>query len=219
MHDSSDLTLLFITAGELPLPWRDFHRSHLPDLPMVTVSRQPGADIHDTYPKCYENIYRQMLFAARLAKTPYVAMIEDDVLYSPEHFAYRPPLDTFAYNQHRWALFTWGEPTYSIRQRKSNCSLIAPRELLIEAIEERFNKCGDHWGAFAGELGRERVEAGLNVTPRKSIEWFSEIGIIQINHDNASEDRQRRHRKTLGQIKAYDIPHWGKAEDVIKKFL
>jgi len=217
MPDSpDDLTLLFITAGELSPKWYDYHASILPKYPMVTVSRLPGHDIHDTFPKSYENIYRQMLNAARLTKTAYVAIIEDDVLYSKEHFNFRPPLDVFAYNQHRWSLFSWGEPIFHMRQRKSNCSLIAPRQLLIESLEERFAKHPKGWPPqFAGELGRERVEVGLGVTQRKSMEWYSDIGIIHINHPNASEDRQRRMRKTLGQVKAYDIPYWGSATNIV----
>lgn len=214
--ENADLTLLFITAGETPPRWAALHLEHLQGYRRITVSRKLGGDIHDTYPKGYENIYRQMLSAARLATTPYVAMVEDDVLYSQEHFTYRPALDTFAYNQHRWALFTWGEPTYSMRNRKSNCSLIAPRELLIEALEERFAKHPNGIpAAFCGELGRERIDKALGVTPRRSVEFYSETGIIQINHDKGTEDRQRRYRKRLGQVKAFDIPRWGRAADIL----
>jgi hypothetical protein len=137
------------------------------------------------------------------------------VLYSKEHFEFRPPLDTFAYNMHRWALFTWGDPLYSWRNRVSHCALIAPRLLLIEALEERFAKHPTNWGAFAGELGRERVEKGLGVTPRKMVEYWSSVGIIQLNHDNASEDRQKRHRKSYGPVKAYDIYKWREAKDIV----
>lgn len=216
-NSSSDLTLLFITAGETPPGWANFHLEQIEGYPRITVSRKAGADLHDTEPKSYENIYRQMLRAAKLARTPYVAMVEDDVLYSREHFDYRPPMDTFAYNQHRWALFTWGEPIYSMRNRKSNCSLIAPTALLIEALEERFAKHPHGWPeAFAGELGRDRVERGLGVTLRKSVEFYSSVGIVQLNHEHASEPRQRTRRKSLGPIKAYDIPYWGRAQDILR---
>jgi len=204
----NDITLLFITAGQLPKRWAEFHLKQLQDYPMIIL--------RDDKKMGYEQIYRKMLEGAKLATTDYVAVIEDDVLYSKEHFEYRPPLDTFAYNQHRWALFTWGKPIYSIRNRKSNCSLIAPRNLLIEALEERFAKYPTGMPPeFTGELGRERVEKGLGVTPRKSTEWYSEIGLVQINHKDATEDRQKRQRKTLGPIKAFDIPRWGKAEDLL----
>ncbi len=208
----NDLTLLFISAGELPEKWKKFHAEQLEKLPYPIIR------LHDEKKLGCEMIYKRLLEGARQATTPYIAVIEDDVLYPPEHFKFRPKSDEFAYNQHRWALFTWGKPTYSWRNRVSNCSLIAPRELVIEALEERFAKHPNGW-PYVGELGRWRVESALDVQRRKHVEWYSTVGVIQINHDNASEERQRIHWKDLGPVRAYDIPVWGKAEDLIKNFV
>lgn len=208
----NDLTLLFVSAGKLPDKWVAFHKEQLDKLPY------PIIHLRDEVKMGEEMIYKRMLEGAKRASTAYVAVIEDDVLYPPEHFVYRPKTDEFAYNQHRWALFTWGPPTYSWRNRKSNCSLIAPRELLIEALEERFKKWPNGW-PYVGEVGRERIEKSLGVTMRKSVEWHSKVGLVQINHKNASEDRQSRHWKELGPVRAFDIPVWGRAEDLIKHFI
>lgn len=209
----NDLTLLFVTAGERPAKWVDFHEQMLQSLPY------PKIVLRDEQKIGYEMIYRRMLEGAKQCDTPYVAVIEDDVLYPIEHFYYRPDMDTFAYNQHRWAILTWEGKTYSWRNRKSNCSLIAPRELLIEALEERFAKWPNgipkEW---CGELGRANVDRWLKVTPRKSVEWYSKIGLVQINHDDASEDRQKRHRKDLGPVKSYDIPRWGRADELVQRW-
>lgn len=209
----SDLTLLFITAGRRPEKWAAFHSDMLLSLDF------PWITLHDEEKLGYEMIYRRMLEGAKQATTPYVAVIEDDVLYPPEHFHFRPDMDTFAYNQHRWALLAWNPTMYSWRNRKSNCSLIAPRELMIEALEERFaawpNGIPKEW---CGELGRANVDRWLKVTPRKSVEWYSKIGLVQINHDDGTEDRQQRHRKDFGPVKAYDIPTWGRADDLIKRW-
>jgi hypothetical protein len=224
-----DLTVIFLTANEVPEEWRKYHRKVLleavGDYSLITVSRKPvegmGKNIIDNYPKSYLNIYRHMLIAAKEATTDYVAVAEDDTLYPKEHFDFfRPEKDTFAYNQNRFALFTWGEAIYSMRNRKSNCSLIAPRELLIEALEERFKKFpGDTMPKeYVGELGREKIDKWLGVTVRKSVEVYSDVSIIQINHEAATEERQKRKRKSLGQVRAYDIPYWGKAEDLRKNF-
>ena len=208
----NDLTLLFITAGKRPEQWAKFHAEQLAKLPYPIITMRDEKKMGE------EMIYRRMLEGAKQATTPFVATVEDDVLYPPEHFEFRPELDTFAYNQNRWALFTWGVPTYNWRNRKSNCSLIAPRELLIEALEERFAKNPNGW-SWVGELGRANVEKKLGVTHRKSVEWYSDVSIIQINHDNSSEDRQGRHRKELGPMRAYDFPYWGRAKDLIKKYI
>lgn len=208
---TNDLTLLFITAGQLPEQWAQFHQEQLDKLPYPMITMRDEKKLGEVF------IYRRMLEGAKQVTTPYVAVIEDDVLYPPAHFWFRPEMDTFAYNQNRWLLFTWGVPTYNWRNRKSNCTLIAPRELLIEALEERFSKHPNKW-SWVGELGRHNVEKKLGVTLRKSVEWHSKMSVIQINHDEATEDRQHRHRKELGPMRAYDFPYWGRAEELIKKF-
>jgi len=93
-----DLTILYITASEMPDKWVQFQIKYLlkaiGDTPIISVSRKPmdlGINLIDTEKKCYFNIYMQMLRGALLAKTKYVAMVEDDVLYSKEHFTqFRP---------------------------------------------------------------------------------------------------------------------------------
>jgi hypothetical protein len=207
----NDLTLLYIHAGKLPDKWVKFHQEQLDKLPY------PLIDLYDPEKISYQRIYDQLLIGCKQAKTKYIATIEDDVLYPPEHFHFRPKDDEFSYNQHRWALFTWGVPTYNWRNRVSNCSLIAPRELAIEALEERNKKWPDGW-PYVGELGRWRIDAKLGLPNRKLVEWYSKVGLVQINHDDGTEERQKIHWKDLGPVRAYDIPVWGKAEDLIKKF-
>lgn len=222
-----DLTVIYLTASEIKETFasyqREVLRSAIGDMPLISVSRKPldfGMNIIDDGERGVSNIYRQMLRAAKIATTEFVATAEDDCLYHADHFArYRPKPDEFMYDQNRFALFTWGEPIYSWRNRKSNCSLIAPRKLLIEALEERFAKWPNGTPPDrTGELGRNMVDRNLGLKLRKSVEVFCEVSIIQFNHDNASEDRQVSHRKKLGQIKAYDLYHWGPAKELVKHY-
>ena len=223
-----DLTIIYLTANQIPESFAEYQRKTLleaaGDYPIISLSRKPmdfGAkNILQTGEKCADTIYREMLRGAKLATTPYVAIAEDDTFYPKEHFNFfRPPLDTFAYNQNRFSLFTWGVPTYNWRNRKSNATLIAPRELLIEALEERFKKYPEPIpDKLVGELGRPMVERNLRVTLRNSVEVFSEVSVIQVCHEFGSDDRARRHRKALGPIKAFDIPFWGKAEELVKHY-
>jgi len=227
-----DLTILYITASEMPQKWMDFQLSHLVksigDTPIISVSRKPmdlGINLIDNEEKSYWNIYKQMLRASKEATTLFVAMAEDDTLYTLQHFRdFRPPVDAVSYNRSRWSLFSW-DPIYCIRQRISNCSLIAPRDLLIEALTERDKKWPN--GApdnITGEIGRPDVERKLKVTPRKSVEWYSRGPIVQLNHPIGTDkgdygkDKGRHMVKKHGQIQAYDIPYWGKALEVIKYY-
>lgn len=226
-----DLTVLYITANQLPQSFAQFQREVLleaiGDLPLVAITREdvdlfPGRQheqVLDTEEKSLSNIYRQMLNALYKVKTSFVATAEDDTLYHRYHFEWRPEADTFYYDQNRFALFTWGEPMYSWRNRRSNCSLIAPTALLIEALEERFeiwpNGTPEH---LTGEVGRERIENGLGLTIRKSKDVYSKVSVIQFNHDFSSEERQRTHRKSYGPIRAYNLFYWGDAGDLRSHF-
>ena len=226
-----DLTILYITASQMPARWVAFQLTHLRraagDYPIISVSRQPmdlGINLIDDGVKGYWNIYMQMLRAVKIATTPYVAMAEDDVLYTREHFAsFRPPTTSVAYDRSRWSLFAW-DPIYCLRQRISNCSLIAPRELLIEAMAERAAKY-PNGNDYVGEVGRRKVERTLGVAVRPSVEWYSRGPIVQLNHVTGT-DRGRsirsadgRHMiKPHGQIQAIEIPYWGKAVDIVKHY-
>jgi len=230
---SSDLTILYISASEMPEKWMKFQIEHLlyavDNSPIISITRKPldlGRNILDKEPKSHWNIYMQMLNGSLMASTKYVAMAEDDTLYSKEHFTkYRPPDNKVSYNRSRWSLFTWDD-LYCLRQRISNCSLIAPRELLIEALTERKAKWPDGVpNKMLGEVGRRSVDQGrLGVTVRECVEWYSHVPIIQLNHPTGSDTgdygmvKGRRMIKKHGQIKAYNIPYWGKAVDVIKEY-
>ena len=219
-----DLTIIYLTASNLPDKFANYVRGVLKeaigDTRLISVSREPldfGYNLIDNGEKSTSNIYSQMLRAAKIAETAYIAIAEDDTLYHKNHFEfYRPELDTFGYNQNRFALFAWDSKMFSWRNRKSNCTLIAPRLLLIEALEERFAKYPDGTPEHkTGELGRDRIEKRLGLTLRKSEERFSEISVIQINHEGASEQRQNTKRKRHGQIKVYDLYYWRKPKDIL----
>ena len=219
-----DLSVLFLTLNRMPQHFAEYQfetlKKAVGDARLLAVSRQPMdcEYILDDNEPGYINIYRQMLRGAKLLDTEYIAVAEDDCLYHKSHYKLRPSaIDTFLYNQHRWGLFTWDAQMYSWRNRYSNSTLIAPRKLLIEALEERFEKLGDNWNPkFIGEVGRDRVERGLGVTRRKSEIAFSPISVVQFNHVDAHEERQKRRRKSFGNIRATDIPHWGKSVELNK---
>jgi hypothetical protein len=231
----NDLTILYISASEMPEHWMQFQVGHLlraaGGSSIVSVTRNPldlGTNIADDGKKSYWNIYMQMLRAARIAQTPFVAMAEDDTLYTPGHFRdFRPPMDAVSYDRSRWSLFTWeADPIFCLRQRISNCSLIAPRQLLIEALEERREKFPDGLpNDVCGEVGRERLERRLGLTVRRSVEWWCKHPIVQLNHLTGTDvgnygvnARGRQMYKPHGQIKALEIPHWGTAKEIVSYY-
>lgn len=224
--ETGDITIIFLTVNRVPQKWAEFHKEKLLEAagnaPMITISREPmnwGKNLLQTEPHSASNIYFQLLRGAKAAVTDYIGVAEDDVLYPREHFAFRPSLDTFAYNMNRFNVFTWGTPIYFWKDRMINATLIAPRLLTIKALKERFNKYPDGTPEyFTGELGRAKVEEKLGITSRKSV-WFStELSIVKIDHEYGIDRLATTHRKARGILQCYDIPHWGKAENIIKKF-
>lgn len=225
-----DLSVIFLTSNRVPEKWAAYHRAVLldaiGDTPLITISKRPmdlGLNLIDDQPSSFSNFYFQMLRGAREAKTPFIAIAEDDTLYTKSHFAFRPPMDRFAYNLNRWSLFTWGEPIYSRKDNKVGAAGIHPRELAIAALEERFAKHPILPPVNCGELGTGG-EKELGVSERPSMRFYSEEPILQMNHDffstieNTPEAVARRHRKKLGSVKAYRIPIWGEAADLVTRF-
>lgn len=234
-----DLTCLFLTLNKVP--WMKFHNEKMleaiGDYPLITISREPmdlpGVQLRQTEEQSHSNIFKQMLVGAKVATTPYVAMVEDDMLYSKDHFELRPPLDTFGYNWNRWVLFTWGEPMYSFKRRICNGCSILPRLEMIDALEERFSKYKVMPHLFAGELGYAKMERNMDVKIRKHVVMYSKTPVVQIQHTygtpgigRANPDplkdtldlEARKIRRRHGMIRAYDIPHWGKSVDILKNF-
>lgn len=231
----NDLTIIYYTAN-----WLDTKNPYflentkkqllkaIGDLPLISVSQKPMAlgknicigDIG----RSHLNIYRQILIGAKEAKTKYVAMAEDDVLYSYQHFHYKlPKKDVFLYDMNKWSIFTWTKPPiFSFRtNRKVVNSLIAPRDMLVNAMEERFKKFKGipeekiplhYWG----DPGR--YELKLGVTPRETEEFYSDCPNIVFSHPEAYGYLSRGTRKRLGDLRAIELPYWGRAEDIVKLY-
>ena len=223
-----DITILYITMNLMSSKWTDFQNHHLlqaaDGAPIISVSRQPmtlGTNLLDTGTPGYWNLYCQILRAAKEAKTKYVALAEDDVLYTRAHFhEFRPKDNQIAYDRSRWSLFTWEkEPFYCLRQRISNCSLIAPREYLISALEERQAKHPSGPDEkLLGEVGRSKVDHRLGVSQRGCVEFYSYGPIVQLNHPDGHDLTQKTRWKRHGQVRAYDIPYWGPAKKVLEYY-
>jgi hypothetical protein len=111
---------------------------------------------------------------------------------------------------HRWTVFTWGEPIYSWRNRFGNWTMIAKRDFVITALEERFAKYPNGTPPDrTGEIGRWRTDTQLGLTHYTPESFWTKTAILNISHEYGLDDRARRHRKTLGDITALVVPHWG----------
>jgi hypothetical protein len=221
-----DITVVYYTANFLSDPFASNTKKKLleaiGDLPLISVSKKPmdfGQNIcvGDT-PRNHIWTYRQALIGAKAAKTKYIALAEDDIFYSAEHFTkYTPTKDTFAYSDNVWSLFTWGDPIFSRRSRRALHSLICERDLFIDTINELFTKYPNDDEFPVHRLGEPgRYENRQGTTPRKSEMFTPKVANIAVTHPEAIGFASLGTRKRHAGQRVTALPHWGSAEEVLK---
>lgn len=225
------MTAVYYTANTIQDPLGQRIRNRIlkciGDMPLISVSQKPMDFGHNIcvgeIGQSHINVYRQMLTGADAAETDYVAMVEDDVIYTPEHFDFLPPLDTFAYNINRWRIYTWKSqnPVFSYSKRPVASQLIAPRKQLIDCLFEKFDKFNGEppaevWKFFC-EPGRR--EKQLGVTKQKMIN-FKSTGPpnIVFTHEDSLAFKHRGTKKMHGPHKKETLPHWGTVGDVMVEY-
>jgi hypothetical protein len=222
-----DLTIIYYTSNRLPEEVAGRIRSDLltkiGDCDIISVSHKPigfGFNIvlGDNMGVNSFNIYRQILIGALAARTTYVACCEDDALYSESHFHHRPNLNCFAYDMNKFGVYTWHHnPMYSYKHRPCMWTCIAPRELLIKTLIERFSIPDLHRKAkWFGEPGR--YDNNLGVTPRLIEEYKAECPSVVFSHLYAlGADFLGRRKKTGESPHPHDL-YWGSAKSLMLEY-
>ncbi len=239
----NDLTIIYYTSNHLEQtnPWF-LHNTKKAlikasgGLPIISVSHKPVYLEYENHKnilfkaksRSHLNIYEQLMIGAMHAKTKYVAMAEDDILYSKEHFHSKMPRDNcFLYDMNKLSLFTWTKPPlFSFRHnRKVVNQLIAPKDYLVEAMNERFKRVDELLAKgkplerilkFFGDPGR--YEKHLGVTVRETDTFMSTCPSIVFSHEHAFGYLSQGSRKRLGDLRINEVPYWGRAEEVLKQF-
>ena len=219
----SDLTIIYYTANRTS----EFFEKNIiqalkdvaGDSPIVSVSFKPmdlGENIvyQAEFPSAW-HIYKQILVAAEKATTKYVACAEDDTVYTKEHLAFRPPDDTFAYNEGHIEIRFDNKFIHRGKRNMSTC--IANRDLMVDTLRKRFEKYPiplepAQTGGFA-EPGR--YEWKLKLPPVKIMGFSTDPPPVVFWH-----------RPSLGGIRALkssdvittDHPYWGNAKEMFDKF-
>lgn len=223
----SDLTIVYITANIIPESFAEHTRSTLlkaiGSTSLISVSHKPmnfGKNIVVNLPRSQASIYRQVLIGAKEADTNYIAVCEDDVLYSPEHFKFRPQGKHWGYNMNAWNIYTWGEPLFTYKApggRRNLNGLICEKMLLIKHLEERFKLWPDEVDKnIFGEPGK--YDNQLGTTPYPSEYFYTNPPNIVFSHQTNLQFEGLGTRKGLGQIRANRIPYWGDAREIVKLY-
>lgn len=215
MSDLEDITAVFYTAGHISSTFMENTHNQLilalEGIPLVTIIKDPSIE------RSHFQIYRQALEGAKQVKTKYVALVEDDELYSPTHFKYRPKNKPFAYNLGYWGIYTWQDPPiYNYKGRKNLGNLICDRVAFIQAMEERFVKYPNPQGQNLQDVWAEvgRYERQLGVTIRETEDFYTNPPNIKFSHENELSFKGLGTRKRAGELRATEVPYWGTAESI-----
>lgn len=220
-----DLTVIMPTANKVPKGWAKYHREHLSnvigDTPIITLSFEPtdwGTNIiQEEYGLLH--LYKQLLIAAKAVETPFLAIAEDDTLYPREHFEYRPE-GRVVYNNNKYSLFTWGKPMFYRRNNMTNSCMIAPTDMFVTALQERFDVHGDDVPPrLLCEVGRNWNERRFGVTATPSGFFNVEKPVVILSHEFGFDSAARNKRKVRNKDAHESLEDWGTAKSITKKFV
>lgn len=228
-----DLTALFYTCNFIEEGFAGKIRKQLAKsingLPLIVISQKPmGIELFEGHTGEYKNIcvgdigrnfanvYRQALLGAKEAKTKYVVTTEDDALYPPEHFEHVPSPGKFAYDRSIWGIYTWTDPpVFSWKGRRSFWACLCERDLLIEALEERFAKHphpekSKFLTKLFGEPGK--YESQMGVTVRDWEFYYADQPSVVFSHESSLSFLNLGKRKKLGEIQTMELDPWGNCQ-------
>jgi len=233
----TDLTILYYTCNRIHERFASAVRAELTTsvadrFPIICVSHCP-VDFGDVrivvgdVPQSIAQVYRNILIGCQAATTTFCAAAEDDALYVPEHFDFRPPRDTFCYNEQRWILSRrlaadgqHREGHYFFNPRTQMAQGIFSRDLMIEALVEKFARYPNPprettiaKKAGFGEPGR--YEKNLQLAPRKlaRFKWTERPNVI-VNH---SESLMGRRQARAEHPSCTELKPWGSADDLWRR--
>jgi len=221
----NDLTLIYYSANSLPENVAVNFRRELLNVttnvfPIISVTQKPvdfGNNICvSEIGQSYYNLYKQMHIGVQAAKTKYVATVEDDTLYTMEHFAYRPSSDgIISYNKSMWFL---DRNIFWNRGGTGTFGCIAPTKILYDTLEQRFRRFSiepmprDYQKYFWRDPGQDDQLGFKN----QEIEIFStRVPLITLCYFAATHGWPKRRQQTS---KTTDrLEYWGNATELRRK--
>ena len=213
-------------------------------LPIVSVSQKPmdfGTNVCvGEIGRSWMSIYKQILAGLEAVETEWLCVIEHDVLYTSEHLNYHPSdPKVFWYNGNHWLVQWHGnhpeiEGMYSYRPSRyavsqlicTKSQLKASTQELVDLIERGMKvQPGTRWYGEPGAVDSGIYQAAVEAIGGSSSHWHkhiveylsrytaqffrTDIPNLDIRHNGCFTGPKR------GKKRCYELPYWGKFEDVI----
>jgi hypothetical protein len=213
--DSKDRTIIYYTANTEDPVFEQNIRDDLVkkagDIPIISVSRKPidlGTNICvGETPVSYTGEWKQLLLGLKAAKTKYCIAAEADCLYPPEYFSFTPTEERMIYNyENIWMVWKYKGGFW---KKRGYCegAQICDREYWIERLEPLLP---DTWEPFPRIAENQLV---TDIFPERR--EFTGNPVISFKTRDGVSTRTTFDSKS----KTYELPYWGKLEEVKKIFI
>lgn len=233
-----DLTLLYYTDNTLYETARSRIAAHLCRVlggryPIISVSQKPidlGRNLCiGAIGKSKYNMYVQVLAGAREVDTEWVACVDDDTLYTPGHFDYRPRKDVFSYETNYWLALPGWDYYWRVHDRDKRGGMwgcICRTQLLVDNLSRRFQLYPTEEKMSAAKM-LSWGEPGVNDHPygldNKLERRYSDKPCLIFIHDKSMGYTQfrrfhRRYGYPLMEDRAESVEPFGKIGDVFKTY-
>lgn len=168
-------------------------------MPLVCVSQKPMRFgdrniVLSGQTRSYLAIWRAIVAGLEAIDSDIVFLAEHDVLYSPEHFDFRPSvIGAYWYNTSRWCVNAKTGELRNYRGVKALSHLCGGRELLLEHFRARVarsERAGDRWVyAATCEPGQKQPPVGIDNVPL--IIWSTSIPNLDIKAHGTNWGQRR----------------------------
>lgn len=188
------------------------------NLPIISVSQKPMklgkniclGDVGHSYLNCR----KQMLMAAKLAKTEYVIHTESDVLYPPEYFKFEPSGDNIYRYFNVWVMWLADKDRKNFYHKPDTFdgAMITKRNFMIDVLEKYLEP---YPGWYIKNDRKYKPSHAAWHKIQKNY-FYGEIPCIHIktkfglSYTTGVDERPESTRKSL--------PYWGDVETLRKKF-
>ena len=221
----NDISLLYYTDNTIQESIRQKIADYLLEVtenkyPIVSVSQKPIDLGHNIcigeIGKSKHNLYKQILTGVREVKTKYVALAEDDTLYSPEHFLYRPEDDACSCNTNGWFAQPEKDFYWRVRNHETDAGgfwgAIARTEILLKDMEHYFKLNPIFYGGDGTSHFLSRAVKRSSKDP--CVTFIHEVSMGY----NQFRKLHRRHGHPLPEDKVETLEQFGNIKDLWKEY-
>ncbi len=207
------ITIVYVTSNREDPAFENLVKQKLlevaGDHPLISVSQKPidlGKNICvGDIGQSYMNAYRQLLVGAKAAETEFVMPAESDQLYPPGYFDFVPGDHHLYVYQDLWVL-TLGDRSKFWKKDFGDWVVAIKRDYFISRLEA---KIAEEKVLPPGKVHSIHRRFASN----KFIRFNVGAPVITIKTDRNINKKTGHTADTT-----YELPHWGKADDLSKYF-